>query len=367
MLKDESAASLIVVRKWEAKIREACAGERRQQMSKGLEAKTGPYMHARDACWTKEFDGGRKFTVLIAGAYNAGIIGPEHNGIAVLDENNHAVVLDQHVCEASGYQGPSSAQRAEAQRILAMDWDDFAKFCRENPRYRGSMSDAFDSEPDVFEGVENSVIFPNGDKEEKERELFPLEGRADIQNYLMEHETHKVGGPYSKSALAWSIKVGNFDTSGKQGDEEVDERFDERWEAEVENNPHIFSTACEDALRTFTEGEYSTYPGNDQGHYTFGIAGRSGGWLTLESVKGISEKLAWEDLAEYENFLNSLLDEEMVSLYRVVANLDHDVTGPKINKEMAYQYSFQRANMEEIWKADLEDEMEADEQAKPSV
>lgn len=115
-------------------------------MSRGIESRTGPYLHASDARWTKAFPGGRRFAVLIAGAYDAGIIGPEHNGIVVLDEDNRSVVLDRHCEEQSGYGGPSPAQYREARRILSMPWEEFLEFCTEHPRYRGCLPDPEESE-----------------------------------------------------------------------------------------------------------------------------------------------------------------------------------------------------------------------------
>lgn len=54
--------------------------------------------------------GKQQFRVVVYGAYNAGIIGSESNGIAVLLENPPSVIADELGCIGSGYYGPSIAQ-----------------------------------------------------------------------------------------------------------------------------------------------------------------------------------------------------------------------------------------------------------------
>lgn len=84
--------------------------------------------------------GDRQFRVVLYGAYNAfGLIGPEKNGIAVLDESLMQVVLDEHCIEDSGYFGPSGQQIEEFERICGMDADSFVEFCNSHPRLRDQI------------------------------------------------------------------------------------------------------------------------------------------------------------------------------------------------------------------------------------
>ena len=79
----------------------------------------------------------RSFRVLVCGAYNAfGLIGTEHNGIVILDEDNLSVVLDRHAEQQTGYFGLSGKQVAEAKRIAQLGWDAFVVFCRQHLRCR---------------------------------------------------------------------------------------------------------------------------------------------------------------------------------------------------------------------------------------
>lgn len=80
---------------------------------------------------------GRTLRVVLYGAYNAmGLIGPECNGIAILDEDARCVVLDGHLTEDTGYFGPSRRQVLEYSRILGMTDAELEDFIAEHPRAR---------------------------------------------------------------------------------------------------------------------------------------------------------------------------------------------------------------------------------------
>lgn len=76
--------------------------------------------------------------IILYGAYDAfGLIGPEHNGVAVLCESpKRCVILDGHYQEGTGYFGPSQRQRAEFARIVALDDAALESFIRAHPRNR---------------------------------------------------------------------------------------------------------------------------------------------------------------------------------------------------------------------------------------
>lgn len=106
-------------------------------MAQGIESRTGQYLHAHGAARRYKI-GGTTYVIGIAGAYDAyGLIGPEHNGIFILDDDAKRVVLDRHCEELSGYFGPSQAQWEEMKRIAELPLPAFRNFCRNNPRFRG--------------------------------------------------------------------------------------------------------------------------------------------------------------------------------------------------------------------------------------
>jgi len=91
----------------------------------GSNKQVGPYMGVVEDS-IKTFRDGRNFRVLLYGAYNAmGLIGCEHNGIAILDEDNKRVVTDRIGGIDTGYFGPSQFQRDEFARVIALDDEAF--------------------------------------------------------------------------------------------------------------------------------------------------------------------------------------------------------------------------------------------------
>lgn len=84
-----------------------------------------------------QFDNGKRFRVISYQAYDAfGLIGSEHNGIAILNEDERDVVLDQHFQQSTGYFGVGNKVFAEAERICKMSWEEFQAFVNVNVRSR---------------------------------------------------------------------------------------------------------------------------------------------------------------------------------------------------------------------------------------
>lgn len=100
----------------------------------------GPYMGVtRDKVVTFKINRkySRSFRVIVYGAYNAmGLIGSEHNGIAVLDEDNRAIVCDRIAEEDSGYFGPSKRQLELFDDIAKLSWPAFRDYINESCAHR---------------------------------------------------------------------------------------------------------------------------------------------------------------------------------------------------------------------------------------
>lgn len=106
----------------------------------GIAKQIGPFMYAGDHVLARRKVGKINFIIGIAGAYNArGLIGPEHNGIFVLDDTNKNVVTDRNTEELSGYSGPSERQLAEFERVKALSDREFLDFAKKSPNYRGVL------------------------------------------------------------------------------------------------------------------------------------------------------------------------------------------------------------------------------------
>jgi hypothetical protein len=82
----------------------------------------------------------RRFHLFIYRAYNAcGLVGHEHNGIAVCDIERGQVLCDEIARQKSGYNGPSNEQVETIRRLQASSWAEFREVINISPRARYSI------------------------------------------------------------------------------------------------------------------------------------------------------------------------------------------------------------------------------------
>jgi len=137
-------------------------------------------------------------------------------------------------------------------------------------------------------------------------EILKLEMRRtkvkDLLEYLTGHDNH-CDGPYNPRRIAWNIKVGcnegNLSDTKIREEYGLQEKWDERWEEELEVNGNLFDQAREDGLDFVgdTIGKYKpqcpwTTKEGDEFDYEMWQAGRSGGWLELHRFEGFGVKLS---------------------------------------------------------------------------
>jgi hypothetical protein len=105
-------------------------------MSNGIANRIGNY-HYADGALRRRTVNGIDYLVGIAGAYNAyGLIGPEHNGIFILDDTNKQVILDRDTEISSGYHGPSQAQWNRLKELMTCSAKAFLAELTNNARSR---------------------------------------------------------------------------------------------------------------------------------------------------------------------------------------------------------------------------------------
>lgn len=86
---------------------------------------------------TKNYRNGRKLRFILYGAYNAfGLVGPESNGIAVLDNEKRQVVTDEIQKESTGYFGPSQQQIEFFHTLTSMSWSQVQSYINNTKRLR---------------------------------------------------------------------------------------------------------------------------------------------------------------------------------------------------------------------------------------
>lgn len=105
-------------------------------MSNALQNRIGNY-HYADGAVRRRTVAGTDYIVGIAAAYDAfGLIGPEHNGLFVLDDTNKAVVFDRDTEQSSGYYGPSQAQWDRLKELMTCPAEAFLAELSTNARSR---------------------------------------------------------------------------------------------------------------------------------------------------------------------------------------------------------------------------------------
>lgn len=110
-------------------------------MSEGIKNRIGQF-HYADGALRRRTVAGVDYIIGIAGAYNAfGLIGPEHNGIFILDDTNKQVVLDRDTEQQSGYFGPSQKQWDRLKEVVQLSAKDFDFLIHNHPRSRLRQKD----------------------------------------------------------------------------------------------------------------------------------------------------------------------------------------------------------------------------------
>lgn len=175
---------------------------------------------------------------------------------------------------------------------------------------------------------------------------YPHRSRRSIIDYLLDHESYGGWNHPSRgwSPFSWNVKVYNMKELANEG-EVVDPTFDEEWLEHLKGNQDLIDIAFEDARRGLIEGEYTTYPGDDQGDWEFCFGGRSGGHLILWKWRGTDLIFNCEE--EFKGWLTGLSWDDLRVLYRGIRCMDHDFTQEKAEKEVNYQLNFQRRLFEE--------------------
>ena len=174
---------------------------------------------------------------------------------------------------------------------------------------------------------------------------FPHKSRAAIAQYL---DRRGRAYHYQRYAFAWCVKTHGADFDGdtlRCHMPSLNPAEDSAWVRMIEkDNGNLFSMFCEDAARGISEGEWCSYPGDDQGDWDFSFAGRSGGWLVLEKWRG-------RDMRDIDaaDFLDRDLWPwaDLVAFYRGIRCADSDFTEKKAAAEVEYMAAFYREQWEE--------------------
>lgn len=193
---------------------------------------------------------------------------------------------------------------------------------------------------------------------------YPLTGRADIIAFLGEHDYYwPMNSNNGGFVLSWNIKTHyTIDTSGAAyaAGFGFEARLDEAWADEVEADDQMFWDVCVDALRMYTEGGWTRYPGLERGMWQFGINGRTGGWLMLRDWPGRKPNrwacfpMVWHDRDDYKDWLGEFEAGELEMFYKAVVQLDQELSRDSCREAIEYGYACRRGLWEEAQRAEEE-------------
>jgi hypothetical protein len=338
-----------------------------------MSIKTGQYVVGPgEKAEIKRFENGKSYLVVPYYALNAGgIIGSEYNGVSIIDVDRHGVVTDRLV-----YNQSPEKRLDMVNKIMAMDWSEFANLCTTSKKYRGGFSDLENPENgpgepnltnqimagiDVQKNDEKDIRLDVSKKQEEnaDSEFFKCKTRSEMMTYLLRHSFHHIDNMYSPLAFSWDIKVYNFNETGDLGEENhynINKDRNEEWAEYLKENENIFYQACSDALSVFTDyridKSLSWRPlGVDDTpqefcDLEFSVTGRSGGHLVLTDWDGPG-KITFNDRQEICDFIEELDDEKIAYLYHIVASVDASTTDQMIKNAMGHAYHYIRNNWEE--------------------
>lgn len=175
---------------------------------------------------------------------------------------------------------------------------------------------------------------------------FPLKSRAAIVDYLTRdgRSYH-----YRRYRFAWNVKThgARFDGATlRKINPGLSPDLDSAWDSYVEKTEGLFWIWCEDAARGICDGEWTSYPGDDQGDWDLSFAGRSGGWIVLEKWRGRS--MVDFDPADFAEWSWP----DLVAFYRGIVCADSDFTPAKAAAEVQYFAACDREQWEEEKRAE---------------
>lgn len=186
---------------------------------------------------------------------------------------------------------------------------------------------------------------------------YPHTERVDIIAVLGDHRSCCSTNAWNSGfCVAWHVKVPyNVDTSGAayRSDFGFETRFDEAWDKYLEQHREMFCEVWTDVISRYTNGEWTRYPGIEQGEYKFGFNGPSGGYLMIKDWPGPTPSpgttfpMIWDNRDDYQGWLKELRDNDLNKFYRVIVQLDRDLSRNEICKAIDQEYAFRRSLWED--------------------
>ncbi|MFG6083723.1 hypothetical protein ACEUZ9_005448 [Paracoccus litorisediminis] len=333
---------------------------------------TGQFLHAVEHKRTLSFstsgDARRMFTVLIAMA-RKGDEGADfgRNGLAVLDNDNVAVLIDGINSQASGINGPSARQIRILEQIAGLNWAQFTRFLSNTDYSRGIAIDVDQMHAEPQSGnFANQVML--GVKQPEDRDFrdeftkaihaegfydLPATSRKNMINNILMRPLVELRDGF---ALGWDIRMNHkWDASGfiEDGDD-VDPKFDARWAQEMVAQDEIFNQVCEMALSPYLVDGFSVLEMEDAVCELI-TCGPKDGALVLKSFRG--EDMTFANVRDLRAKLDAMDETGLRNLWTSTRVLSQDLSRKQRSIEMSICANKIRASVEKEWLLELDDEL----------
>ena len=332
---------------------------------------TGPYFndpsHRHILSFGPRGTVSRSFTVLLAVAgLRDGALNFEQNGLVIIDNDNWIVVCDGIRAQPSSIRGPSSDQKKLFREVCAMNWTDFANFCRTivgGPRGIPDIDTPMavpmqgNAEQQQRIGVyreperDNRDDFLRGIHEEGMYSL-PFTTRAGMMREILIHPTIRRGGELH---LSWDVRMDHaWDRSGRiVNGEELCPSMDGRWKRKLAEDPSILRRALEAVLEGYFDPEFAPLEMDDAKTEIEQSHGEDE--LFLKSFNGAS--MGFASHSELRARLNVLTDRALMTFWAAVRVLDADLGRRTRTLMVQEQLNQMRHEIEQAWLDEVDEEL----------
>ena len=180
---------------------------------------------------------------------------------------------------------------------------------------------------------------------------FSAKSRAAMIAYCTARDTYSNG--YEVFPFVWNVKTHGANWQHPKGDYELDASLDAAWQKHMDSGYDFAQFVFESTGSYYTDNEWCSYPGADQGDWQFSFEGRSGGWLALIEWRG--HRLSRMSMHDLKAWLSELPFTELRAFYRGIVCADQDLTPQNAAIKVEYEVNFRRHE----WECELQESREA--------
>lgn len=310
----------------------------------------------------------RSITVVAAIAKNDDGLDFSKNGIAVIDNDNLAVLVEGVYPQASGVNGPSPKQIRAIQTIATYDWSSMLSFIWARDTYHKGVArdiDAYATHPD--EGnFENQMLLGLKRKDQVDfRSDFarsihsdglydlPATSKSGMINQLLMRPLTKTK---EGSVISWDLSINpEWDLSGHvNGGEDIDPDFDGRWKREFRGDEDLRDQVFDRAFGAFFEEGFSVLEMEDAA-CELELTGADNDRALMRGLNG--KPMCFENVSDFRNQLSKMEPEELVTLWMTTKILDQDFSRKQRHHDFQLACNTVRAEREVEWGRSVDDEL----------